>query len=217
MHDHPRAYQTYMDIPIKGNFIKYFYLIKAHGKWGKEHPHWLRHGINGYVSSFMATFDTRNVDPGNFLDDERFSSNIALAAVGGFLAAFVLFFIPLYRRYGFIYPALLTWLVLGSAFIFWWEPLYIEHWIYITILTWVLVFMVADTLLESTGRSPIRIIVSLILCVSLWSLAAVVYHENLTHMVSVQERLFLPSNAYGRFWKDEYTMDEIYRTLPRDD
>lgn len=217
LHDHPRAYQTYMDIPIKGNFIKYFYLIKAHGKWGKEHPDWLRHGINGYVSSFVATFGTRNVDPRSFLDDERFSHNIALASVGGFLAAFILFFVPVYRRYGFLYPALLLWLVLGSAFIFWWEPWYIEHWIYITILTWVLVFMVCSTLVESAGRGTPRIALSLILCASLWSFGAVMYHENFTGMVQAQKKLILPSNAHGRFWKDEYTMDEVYRTPPRDD
>jgi len=73
LEDNPQGTQTYMSLPIKGNFIKYFYLIKAYDKWGKKHASLLKHGINGYVSSFMTTFRTKYVNPGDFFNDRHFS------------------------------------------------------------------------------------------------------------------------------------------------
>jgi hypothetical protein len=209
--DNPRGYQTYMDLPIRGNFIKYFYLIKAHGKWGKKHPSWLKHGINGYISSFTTSFRTKYVNTRDFFNESHFPSNTALLAIGTFLSGFILFFIPVFRRYGTLYPALLLWFVIGSIFIFWWEPWYIEHWIYITILTWVLIFMVCNALLDSIKQNVPRIATYVLLCLLLFSFGSVLYRENLTHMILVQKKLFLPSNAYGRFWKEDYKMDAIYK------
>lgn len=211
LEDNPRGTQTYMSLPIKGNFIKYFYLIKAHNKWGEENPSMLKQGINGYVSSFMTTFRTKHVNPKDFFNDSHFPSNIALLAIGAFLSGFILFFIPVFRRYGMLYPGLLLMQVIGSMFIFWWEPWYIEHWIYITILTWMLVFMVCNTLIDNIKQNVPRIAVYVFLCLSLWSVGFVLYHENFNHTILAQKKLFLPASARSKFWKEDYKMDAVYK------
>ena len=217
MTDNPQGTQTYMAVPIKGNFIRYFYLIKAYGKWGNYKPDMVRQGIGGYLSSFTTACRIDKINPGKPFDAQHFASNAVAALIGTFLLAFILFFAPMFRRYGIVYPLLLAWFVIGALFIFWWEPWYIEHWIYITVLTWVLAFMAVTAALERIRFFLPRTAVYAAACAVLLSFAALEYRENLTRIVLPQERLSIPASARSYAWRDEYRMDEIFAARKPDD
>jgi hypothetical protein len=214
LQDNPQGTQRlpfFEGIPIRGNFLRFFYLIQARGKWGKLQPSSLKQAANGYGASFMTSFATEKVNLRDFFAAEHFPSNAVSVALAAFLSSFAFLFVPLFRRYGMLYPGLLLWLAAGSAFIYWWEPGYIEHWIYLTILTWALVFLVSTTLIEGARPGLPRAAVYLALCLLLLSLAAVVYRENLTHTILPQQRFFLPASVRGAVWSEEYRMEEMYR------
>jgi hypothetical protein len=208
--DNPQGAQSYMSVPINGNFIRYFYLIQAYGKWGNYQPDMGRKGIGAYLSSFVISSRADRVNPRDPLNEKYLSSNATAALLGAIFLLFILFFVPLFRRYGILYPALLLWSVVGSLFIFWWEPGYIEHWIYITILTWVLAFMALTTALEKIRHLPPRTAVYALVCFFLWSFGVIAYRENFTHAIQPQEKLSLPASATSFAWKDEYRMDAIF-------
>lgn len=212
--DNPHGTQRlryFEDIPINGNFVRYFYLIKAREKWGEIRPSSLQQAVSGYGSSFIITFQPDKVDLRDFLDSERLPSNMSAAAIGTFLAGFVLFFIPALRRYGMLYPALLLWMAAGSVFIYWWEPWYIEHWIYITILTWVLVFLVSTTVIEAIKPRLPRGAACLCFCLFLLTVAAVMYRQNFNHMILAKKEFSVPASVSRTVWKEEYRMLEIFR------
>jgi hypothetical protein len=210
--DNTEGTQTYMAVPIHGNFIRYFYLIKAYGKWGNYQPDMVNQGIRGYLNSFVTAARIDRVDPRAPFSDKSFTSTATVGLIGGFLLLFLLLIVPMCRRYGILYPALLAWMVIGALFIFWWEPWYIEHWIYITILTWVLIFMTISTVLDRIPLSVPRAGVYVTACAALLSFASLAFRENFTRIVLPQEKLSLPASASGSSWRDEYRMDEIYRT-----
>jgi hypothetical protein len=210
--DNPEGAQQYLGVPIHGNFMRYFYLIQAYGKWGKTQPEMVRLGVNGYLSSFVTTVRADQADLQDPLGKTHFSANVTLALLTFFFLGFILFFVPMFRRYGVLYPVLLLWFAAGSLFIFWWEPAYIEHWIYVTILTLVLGFMMMTTILSQIRQFMPRTKVYAAMCVVLWSFGAVAYQDNFTHTILAQEKLWLPVSAQSPAWNDEYRMDSIYRT-----
>ncbi len=214
LQDNPQGTQRLLffeNIPIRGNFIRFFYLIRAREKWGRVRSSSLEQAIDGYGSSFMTTFRADKVNLGEFAGEAHLSSNVVSVALAAFLAGFALLFIPVFRRYGMLYPGLLLWLAIGSAFVYWWEPGYIEHWIYLTILTWVLVFLVCTALIELAKPGLPRAAVYLCLCIALLTFASVMYRENFTHTILVQEKPFVPASVRSAVWKEEYRMDEMYR------
>jgi hypothetical protein len=209
--DNAQGMQNYMSVNIKGNFFRYFYLIQAHGMWGEVKKDTVRQGITGYLSSFVAGARPDRIDPGDPLGEESFASTATLAVIGGVLLSCLLFFLPVFRRYGALYPALLLWFLVGSAFIFWWEPLQTEHWIYITILTWVLAFMIVVAVLERLKRPLPRSAAYAAACTVLCSFGLVVYYQNFTNTVLTHEKLSLSTSAKIFAWREEYKMEEIYR------
>ena len=214
--DNTRGMQTYQAMNIRGNFIRYFYLIHAQGKWGSYRSDMLGKGIGGYLSSFVAGARIDRIDPENPLGNESFPSIATAVLIGTMLLLLLLLFMPMFRRYGVLYPALLVWFVIGSLFIFWWEPAYIEHWLYITILTWVLAFMMVVAVLERLKHPLPKTAAYAAVCLILWSFGLLAYRENFTRSVLVHERLTLPKSARSFAWKDEYRMDSIYNTPPQD-
>lgn len=215
LRDNPQGTQRlpfFEGIPIRGNFIRFFYLIQAREKWGVVRASSLKQAVDGYGSSFMTTFRPDRVDLREFFAEAHFASNAVAAALAAFLAGFALLFVPAFRRYGMLYPGLLLWLAIGSAFVYWWEPGYIEHWIYLTILTWVLVFLVSAALIGRVkGRLP-RAAVYLGLCALLLGLASVMVRENFIHTIQAQEKPFVPASVRSAVWREEYRMEEMYRS-----
>ncbi len=212
--DNPKGVQTYMALPIDGNFYKYFYLLKGHDKWGGKSESVLQDGMNGYISSFIVTFRTWKVNPERTDEPARFSSHVALIFIVATLGSFIVFLIPAVRRYGVLFPALLVWLAIGSLFIFWWEPWYIEHWLYITILTWVLIFLVCTSVLDQMSIVPIRPALYFVILLGIGSVSSVMYYENYNVMIKDQMKLFLPASRWDRAWNDSYKMEDIYRNPP---
>ncbi len=213
--DNPEGEQRYMALPIDGNFYKYFYLLKGHDKWGGKSETVLQDGMNGYISSFIVTFRTWKVNPTKAHEPERFSSHVALIFIVAALGAFIVFLIPAIKRYGVLLPALLVWMILGALFIFWWEPWYIEHWLYITILTWVLLFLVCTSALEAVPVLPLRLVLYFAVLLGVGSVTSVMYYENYNVMIKDQMKLFLPASRWDeRAWRESYKMEEIYRKIP---
>jgi len=216
LEDNPHGAQRlryFEGIPIKGNFIRYFYLIKAREKWGEIQPSSLEQAVKGYGSSLIITFDPHEVGFGGSRDSGNLASSVTAAAIGVFLSGFIVFFIPALGRYGILYPALLLWMAAGSLFVYWWEPWYIEHWLYITILTWVLVFLVSTAALELIKPRLPRAAGYLAICLSLLGLVAVMYRQNFNHMILPKKEFHLPASVSRTVWKEEYRMREIFRDL----
>lgn len=208
--DNPQGKQTYLAVPIHGNFVRYFYLIQAYGMWGKYKPDMVRQGIQGYLSSFVTVCRLDRIDPDKPFEEKHFTSNATAAMIGAILFMILIFSGLLLRRYGILFPVLLAWFVIGSLFIFWWEPWYIEHWSYITILTWVMTLMAISTVLERLRYFLPRTVAYAAVCAVLWSFAALAYQKNYTYIVLPQEKLSLPSNSTSNAWREEYRMDELY-------
>jgi len=161
----------------------------------------------------IITFDPHEVGFGGSRDSGNLASSVTAAAIGVFLSGFIVFFIPALGRYGILYPALLLWMAAGSLFVYWWEPWYIEHWLYITILTWVLVFLVSTAALELIKPRLPRAAGYLVICLSLLGLVAVMYRQNFNHMILPKKEFHLPASVSRTVWKEEYRMREIFRDL----
>ncbi len=214
MEDNPEGAQTvpyFESIPLRGNFVRFFYLIRYRERWGGVAEDPLRHAINGYGSSFVTSFRTDRIDTELLLPEDPPVSNIVLVVIGCVLASYFVFLVPVYRRYGPTFPALLVWMALGSIFVYWWEPWYIEHWLYITVLTWVLLFVVLDSLLSRVRFRLPRAAFSVAVGAVLLSFGALMYSQNFTNTIIPTMRRGAPASVSSFVWDERYFMDEIYR------
>ena len=219
MHDNPDGAQTvpfFESIPIRGNFVRFFYLIRARETWGGTDEDSLRDAVNGYGSSFVTSFRLDRVAQDPTQQDQPPTSAITAAFVGSVLAALILLMVPAVRRYGPVLPALLVWMALGSVFVYWWEPWYMEHWLYITVLTWALLFVVLEAALSRiTYRLPRRLVYGTV-CVLLFSFVLFMFQANLTSAILPATRPGAPRGVSSFAWDDRYLMDEMYRDTARD-
>ena len=210
--DNPGGTQVYMSVPIEGNFFKYFYLIESYGKWGNKTDAMLKHGIIGYMSSFVTHFHTSRVDFAAMENPKNLPSNVTLIALGSILLLLAALIIPVTRKYGALYPALLVWFAGGSLFVIWWEPGYIEHWIYLTILTWLLFFMVLTTLLDLVPKGSARAAFYTAICVLGVSFGSLMVQVNYTNSI-IKERNADPYvKSWLPVWREEYSMSPVMKS-----
>jgi hypothetical protein len=214
MEDNPDGAQHvpfFRSIPIEGNFIRFFYLIRAREVWGGVDEDSARQAVLGYGSSFITSFRPDRIRTDGLIPEDPPASNIVVAVLGAVLASFFVFMVPVVRRYGPLLPALLFWMALGSMFVYWWEPWYIEHWLYITVLTWVILFIVAHTVIDRIPYRLPRTAVYGAFCFVMLSFAALTYRQNLETTIIPNTVPGIPAAVSPTVWNDAYLMEELYR------
>ncbi len=201
----------FASIPIEGNFIRFFYLIRAREVWGGVDEDTGRQAVFGYGSSFVTAFHPDRIEGEALIPGDPPVSNIVVVVLGSVLASFFVFMVPVVRRYGPLLPALLFWMALGSMFVSWWEPWYIEHWLYITVLTWVLLFIVADTVIDRVPYRIPRAAGYAAFCFVMLSFTGLMYRQNMETTILPNTVPNVPAAVSPTVWNDAYLMEELYR------
>jgi hypothetical protein len=135
-------------------FFNWLILYAKIDYWGKgfADPDLLSKAVTGISTYFYQPRSINGIkiayDFNNF-----FSVNSILPNMIGILFIFTLIttivlFVPLYKKYGYIFIANLVFLSIYVAFSLWWEPDYREFWIDTMFSFWFLTFFILDFLIE---------------------------------------------------------------------
>lgn len=211
LHDNPDGRQVYMGVTINGNFLSYFYLLKAYGIWGEPQGDTAVLAIDGYGSSFVPYFWPLHVHHPPQDAEHDYPSNLTFWVLAGAAALLIIGSVPALKRYGPLYVGLLVWFAGAALFIAWWEPRQMEHWIYVSILTWMLVFMAATASVNSIPRGIIRYSLAGAFCFLLVTVGLAFFEYNMTTVILPQQEFTRPTNIPASVWREEYTMEPVLR------
>lgn len=212
MTDNPDGTQIYMGVTINGNFLRYFYLLTAYGIWGEEPEEDTDTAvlaIDGYGSTFVPYFWPLHVSDQPDDPVAAFPSNLTFRLLLTLGCILILGAGPALARYGSMYFGTLIWLAAAAAFITWWEPRQMEHWIYLNVLTCILAFLGLSATIEMV---PLRLPRSMLLaasCFVMATFAVALFAVNLETWIAPRSEFSRAAGIPSSIWRQEYSMDEL--------
>ncbi|MBN2737733.1 MAG: hypothetical protein JXR70_12185 [Spirochaetales bacterium] len=212
LEDNEDGAQVYMAKNIKGNFFRYFYLLKSTNIWGKEFKNKHAHTLNGYGRSYWIGFDTKTIDfEKNSLRDFQ-PSNLVWGFICFFFVLMLVFLRKIIKNFGLILPALLIWLIVGSRFIMWWEPWYIEHWTHLVILSIIMFFLITYSIVHLSKNKTIQGILANGFALIIFLFAGFLFSWNFKDYIKPHEKLTVPGIAYQvNFWTKAHIMEGFFK------
>lgn len=211
LHDNPDGRQTYMGVAINGNFLRYFYLLNAYGIWGEPQGDMLVQALDGYGSAFVPHFWPLHVHQDAEDPEHSYPSNLTFWLLVGLAGVILVGAGPALRRYGGLIPGLVTWIVAAALFIAWWEPQQMEHWIYVSVITWLLAFTALFAVITVPRSRWIRAGIAGTTSLVMATVWPALFSLNMETVILPQQEFSRPMNIPASVWKDEYSMAPVLK------